>query len=227
MIHHYGITRQGAYHIKTGTVCQDYHCFKSLGERFAVAAVADGLGSELHSDIASAIAAEQSVEYCAREIKPESSGDEILKVIKDSFAFSLNAVNEKAKENGDEADQYDTTLALAVYREGMLFFGQSGDSGIVVLNADGTYESVTTQQRDENGCVFPLCFGEDMWAFGKHENVASVFLATDGMYETLFPYLRAFVTNLTALCGMPPFILPFINTDQMVSSMHSQDTVMN
>ena len=45
--------------------------------------------------------------------------------------------------------------------------------------------------------------------------------------ETLFPYLRAFVTNLTALCGMPPFILPFINTDQMVSSMHSQDTVMN
>ena len=45
------------------------------------------------------------------------------------------------------------------------------------------------QQKDENGCVFPLIFGENYWVFGKKEKVTSVFLATDGMYETLFPYL--------------------------------------
>ena len=45
--------------------------------------------------------------------------------------------------------------------------------------------------------------------------------------ETLFPYLRAFVSNLTALCGLPQFILPFIDTDQMVNSMQAQETVMN
>lgn len=39
------------------------------------------------------------------------------------------------------------------------------------------------------GRVFPLCF-EDSWVFGAYEKeVASVFLATDGMLETLFPVL--------------------------------------
>ncbi len=45
--------------------------------------------------------------------------------------------------------------------------------------------------------------------------------------ETLFPYLRAFVTNLTVSCGMPPFILPFVDTEQMVSSMHEQSDLPN
>ena len=39
------------------------------------------------------------------------------------------------------------------------------------------------------GRVFPLCF-EDSWVFGAYEKeVAAVFLATDGMLETLFPVL--------------------------------------
>lgn len=45
--------------------------------------------------------------------------------------------------------------------------------------------------------------------------------------ETLFPYLRAFVTNLTTSCAMPPFILPFIDIEQMVSSMRRQDEYLN
>ena len=45
--------------------------------------------------------------------------------------------------------------------------------------------------------------------------------------ETLFPYLRAFVSNLTALSALPPFILPLIDVEQMVSSMRSQDEMVN
>ena len=60
---------------------------------------------------------------------------------------------------------------------------------MVALTIDGLYEKVTEQQRDEDGNVFPLFF-EDKWVFGQFgKKVCSVFLATDGMLETLFPFL--------------------------------------
>ena len=45
--------------------------------------------------------------------------------------------------------------------------------------------------------------------------------------ETLFPYMRAFVTNLTVMCGLPPFILPLIDVDQMVSSVRDTSELPN
>lgn len=189
MIYSYGVTQQGACHVKNNIVCQDSHYFKIISKNYAIGAVADGLGSELYTDVASKIAAEKSVAYCIEKIKQNDNKESILKTISESFRYALNEINRTAKDNGHDVDQYDTTLALAVYIDGDLYYGNSGDSGIVVLNQDGTYESVTTQQKDENGCVYPLFFGEEKWDFGAKENVASVFLATDGMYETLFPYL--------------------------------------
>ena len=189
MIYTYAVTQQGNYHLKHDIVCQDANCVKILGEHFAIGAVADGLGSELYSDVASKIAAETSVTYCAEKICASDGDERILSVMKEAFRIALNKINETARNNGHSEDQYDTTLALAVYLNGKVFFGNSGDSGIVVLNRDGTYEAITTQQRDENGCVYPLFFGEEYWDFGIKEAVSSVFLATDGMYETLFPYL--------------------------------------
>jgi len=189
MIYSYGVTQKGAYHEQEGTVCQDAHNIAILEEDLAIGAVADGLGSETHSDIASKLAVEIAVAYCGKRIKENLSDDEIKVVIKNSFIEALDAINEKAQSDGNDSDQYDTTLALVVYKKGKIIYGNSGDSGIIVMNIDGTFEPVTTQQRDENGCVFPLFFGEEKWEFGVKENIASVLLATDGMYETFFPYL--------------------------------------
>ncbi len=100
-------------------------------------------------------------------------------------------IETEAAKNGHEPDQYDTTLSLAVLIGGRLHFGHSGDSGIVALCADGLYAKVTEQQRDDYCRVFPLAFREK-WVFGTFcKDVASVFLSTDGIYETLFPlYIR-------------------------------------
>ena len=189
MIYSYGVTQTGQYHIKNNTVCQDSHCIKIINEHFAIAAVADGLGSEKYSDIASKIAAEDSVKYCCENITEDDTETVILSVIKASFEIALNNIRKTAQNNQHDINEYDTTLALTVFINGNVYFGNSGDSGIVVLNSDGTYENLTEQQRDENGCVFPLYFGEDKWVFGSKNKVASVLLATDGIYETLFPYL--------------------------------------
>ena len=197
MVYAYGVTLQGTYHVNNDIVCQDAHSIIKVDDHVAVAAVADGLGSEDYSDVASRLAAEISTKYCAEHITADSSEREILDIIETAFHLALNSIDRTAGENGHDLDQYDTTLSLAVIRDGSLFYGQSGDSGIVALTTDGFYCKITEQQRDSHGCVYPLFF-KDKWVFEKHkEKVVSVFLATDGMLETLFPiYIRNEEVNI-------------------------------
>lgn len=201
MIYAYGITQRGAYHIKNGTVCQDAHKIIK-NPSVTIAAVADGLGSELYADIASRIAADVSTDYCAERVTAGSSEEDILAVIRTSFSLSQKKIEEKAAENGHDPDQYDTTLTLAVLIDGDLYYGQSGDSGIIAFTEDGMYNKVTEQQRDNEGRVFPLFFGEEKWVFARYgKKTASVLLATDGMLEIFFPvYIQHEKVNIyTAL----------------------------
>ena len=188
MIYSYGVTQQGHYHIKNNIVCQDAHSICKVSDDLCFAAVADGLGSELYTDVASKIASSSVTEYCKEHITIDSPEETILSEIKAAFDYALNSVLAEAKKNGHDENQYDTTLSLIVYIKDKIYFGQSGDSGIVALKKNGEYVAITEQQRDENGCVFPLCF-KDKWVFGKSDDVASVLLATDGMLETLFTSL--------------------------------------
>jgi len=192
MIFAYGITQQGTYHVKKDIVCQDAHHFMKCEDNMIVGAVADGLGSEQYSDIASKLAAQISVQYCADHIKPDTADESILEILCDSFLLAQKSIEVEAEKQGHEIDQYDTTLSLAVLKNGNLYYGHAGDSGIVAYAEDGRYQAVTEQQRDDMGRVFPLYFGIEKWVFGKFsKKVASVFLATDGILELLFPiYLR-------------------------------------
>lgn len=192
MIYAYGLCQQGAYHVKEGIICQDAYNIIKCGPRMVIGVVADGLGSEQYSDIAAKTAVSIAAKYCAEKISSKSLDEEILNAIHEAFTASQDAIEHIAAENGHDADQYDTTLSLALLFEGNLYYGHSGDSGIVALADDGMYYKVTEQQRDQDGRVFPLFFREEKWVFGKFEKkTVSAFLATDGMYELLFPvYLR-------------------------------------
>ncbi|MCL2460365.1 MAG: protein phosphatase 2C domain-containing protein [Euryarchaeota archaeon] len=187
MIHTYGITQKGAYHVKHNTPCQDAHKIVAHTDDIVIAAVADGLGSEEHSDIASQIAVEVSTAYLSEHITSSSTFEEICDVIESSFRLAQNKIEKEARYNEHGVEQYDTTLTLAVVIGETLYYGHSGDSGIIVLTDAGLYEQVTEQQRDEEERVFPL-FREDMWIFDRFEKkVACALLATDGLFETLIP----------------------------------------
>jgi len=189
VIYTYGITLNGTYHLKNDIVCQDAHAIEKCSDDMVIAAVADGLGSVAHSDIASRLAADISTNHCKHNIAKESNADNILGIIKASFSKSQRAIEKEAEAQGHSVDQYDTTLTLAILINDTLYYGHSGDSGIVALTTDGLYEKVTDQQRDDENRVFPLFF-EDKWVFGQFDKkVCSVFLATDGMLETFFPFL--------------------------------------
>lgn len=189
MIYTYGFTKIGHYHVDKSIVCQDFHLIKEVDKHFCVAAVADGLGSESHSDIASKIACETVVDFLFKNINRKTDKKHFLEIIKNGFCKSLTAINEYSKENDIEIDQMDTTLVAAVFMDGEVYFGNSGDSGLMILNKEGLYKRLSEKQIDDNGLVFPLCFGEEKWQFGSEKDVSSVLLATDGIFNSFFPYL--------------------------------------
>lgn len=185
----YKCNMAGPYHIESGLPCQDSFAVIQ-NETFSVLAVADGLGSELYSDVGAATAAQTAVEYCSERITEGMEFAEIKKVMNNALVSAYKAVLTRAAEDGNDSDEYDTTLCLAAYDGERLFFAQSGDSGLVALLENGEYYRVTTQQRDEEGRVFPLCWGPEKWEFGYVEAPVSAFmLMTDGVFEQICPKL--------------------------------------
>lgn len=187
MIYSYGISLPGTYHIKNNIVCQDFYEISKYNKNIAIAAVADGLGSAEYSDVGSKTAATIAVEHCGQNITEKTESAQILDVIRAAFIAAQKAVEKIANENEHAIEKYDTTLTLAVLIRDTLYYGHSGDSGMIALTTQGCYEQVTVQQRDSEGRVFPLFF-TDKWEFAQYgEKVSAVLLATDGMLETFFP----------------------------------------
>ena len=193
MLHVYGASVVGAWHVKASVPCQDAHAsWVSDDGALAAAVASDGLGSERFSDIGSKIASQAAVAYCRDHAVAGASPEEMLKVLRGAYQAASDAVCDKADEMEEPAGEFDETLVMALLDGDKLFWGQSGDSGLVAGMADGTYRLVTTQQRDEEGRVFPLCF-DDHWEFGVLEGVSTVLLCTDGLLDGVFapPILAA------------------------------------
>ena len=166
MILHFKANMAGPYHIEHGIVCQDSYAVREGKNGEIIAAVADGLGSELYSDVGSLVGVDRAVEYCAEKLTPDMSVDEIKKMISNSFVHAYAAILERAEEDKQDSDQYDTTMCLAVYDGERVVYGQSGDSGMIAVLESGEYVQLTQQQRDAEGCVYPLCSGPEFWRFG-------------------------------------------------------------
>lgn len=196
MLYTYSANIPGPSHIESGIPCQDSCAVENIAGELVIAAVADGLGSETRSDIGSRIAADTSVSYCSDHIGACGSDEDISAMMRQAYYSAYDAVLAKAASDSESADQYDSTLCLAIFNGDTLYWGNSGDSGMAIARKDGTYELVTTMQRDGEGRVFPLCF-EDHWEFGVMQDVATVLLCTDGILEDMIapPILKAHSDN--------------------------------
>lgn len=189
MIYSYGISIAGTSHDKKGIDCQDSNKISKLSV-CTIAAIADGVGSSKHSDIASSKAVEVAVDFCAEAVKKSTRDDDWAAIIKAAFREAQNEIEEIAKQENNPYTDYDTTLSLVIYNGEYITYGHCGDGGIIGLTMSGDYVRVTMPQKKEGIYVIPLRAGEDEWVFGHvQERVVSVLLATDGIYETFFPYL--------------------------------------
>ena len=184
----YKVNIPGPYHIKNGIPCQDAYCIRETPDGVIVAAVADGLGSETHSDKGAKIASSFVDTFCKQNYKPEMTEHEVISLLKRAYTKAYALVEKTAISEGNDVDQYDCTLCTVIYDGKTLYYGQSGDSGLIVGSNDGGYYKITEQQRDEDNNVYPLCFGPEYWEFGKVKgNVVSVMLMTDGVWEQACP----------------------------------------
>lgn len=184
MIHHYTYSKVGQYHIDAGSdICQDAANVIVIADDVVIAAVADGVGSEEHSEYASQAAVKACCEYCRdhyRELEP-------LALLNNSFYAALFAVQDTSHEKNVSMDQLHCTLCAALYTKECVYTGNVGDSGAIGLGNDGNYVLLTKPQNDEEGRVMPLT-DEHSWTFEKHEgNFSGILVATDGFYNYLFP----------------------------------------
>lgn len=214
MIKAFNITQQGERHIQKEVVCQDYSGLErvhleKVDEDIIVAAVADGVGSCKFSQFGS----KKAVESCLKCIKfnmnnlNELSDDKILNIIQHGFHFSLSEISKLAEKEEIPFLEYDTSLCVAVYVKNTVYYGQAGDSGIVVLYNDGQYEMITKRHKgEEANSLYPLR-DKIEWEFGKSsKEVASLVLMTDGVLDfcvdsdamnnrVFFPFLEDALTE--------------------------------
>lgn len=187
----YGMSIVGTSHVGKNTPCQDSHRYELLANGWMAVAVADGVGSAKHSEVASKIACDVFIETCKTCITQETQTSDLKDIIKKAYTAADQQIKEYVYKIDDIITDYDTTLSTVIYDGKHIVYGHSGDGGIVVLTTSGDYIKVTQPQKANDGiCVVPLRAGEAHWEFGECEaEVASVLLATDGVYDNFMPYL--------------------------------------
>lgn len=203
-----GVTKRGVAHRCYGTRCQDAHMIRRVkqvaiwkdggkrdrllpGKEYVVAAVADGLGSEAHSDIGAHAAVNTAVSTMCELIGTWcATGDSALAIsmprfLEQAMIKANNAVVKKAASMELPASEFDATLAIAVYDGEQLFYGSAGDSG-VIAKTDAGFELVTHPTRGEGeATTFPL-YCREKWEIGACD-ARGFLLATDGVLELLVP----------------------------------------
>ncbi len=187
----YGMSIVGSSHIEKNVPCQDSHRYELLSNGWLAIAVADGVGSAKHSEIASKMACDVFIETCKTCITQETEPTELKSIIQKAYISADRKIKDYVCTINDNITDYDTTLSTVIYDGTHIVYGHSGDGGIVILTTSGDYVKVTKPQKANDGiCVIPLRAGETHWEFGECEaDVASVLLATDGVYDNFMPYL--------------------------------------
>ena len=191
MIISYGMSIVGTSHVCKNTPCQDSHRYETLDNGWLVAAVADGVGSAKHSEVASKMACDVFVETCKSLITKDTAITDTKLILAEAYRTADAKIKDYVYGIEDLITDYDTTLSTVIYDGKHLVYGHSGDGGIVALTYEGDYIKVTEPQKADDGiCVIPLRAGETHWEFGECDaDIASVLLATDGVYDNFMPYL--------------------------------------
>ena len=191
MIFEYGFSVVGKSHIKKGAGCQDSHCIRKLENGWVIAAVADGVGSAKNSHIGSKIAAQTVVEFCDECMPWDYNLISIKSMMRTAYNFAYKLILREAQKSGEPIESYDTTLTMVIYDGQRIIYGHSGDGAIIALTTFGDYVEITRPQKGADGVsVIPLRSGYTQWVIDSYdEDLAAVILVTDGMLETICPYL--------------------------------------
>ena len=176
---------RGKAHIHQGMPLQDCHAIRTLPNGWSLAVVCDGVGSKPHSDEGSRIAANSFANFMTDFWGSYLDADSVLNLMKSAALYATGEMRCASERSGFPINDYSTTLHAAVYANGLVYWFHSGDGGIIALLEDGTYQLLTTPQK-EGEYVIPLLEGPSQWETGKTEiRAQSILLCTDGIYNKI------------------------------------------
>jgi hypothetical protein len=191
MIINYGFSLVGKSHVTRNVCCQDSHKIKKMENGWYIAAIADGVGSAKNSHIGSKIAVDTVVSFCNEFMPWDYSVIGIKSMLRTAYNYAFKQILRESKKSGEPIESYDTTLTVAIYDGHRIIYGHSGDGAIIGLTIYGNYVQITKPQKGADlVSVLPLRSGYTEWSIDTYdEDLAAVMLMTDGMLETLCPYL--------------------------------------
>ena len=189
MLTHFSISQQGETHIESQKECQDRSGSVSVrnkagGMQVVVAAAADGVGSCLKGGQGADIAVKCVTRKLARAVENclELTDGVVYELLRQTFETACDVTEQVAVREDLPLTEYDTTLCAAVYDGTNLWYGQIGDSGIVAVYTDGTYEMCTPQQKGECANELIPLRVRQKWCFGRAcKPVAAFAIMTDGV----------------------------------------------
>ena len=178
---------RGKSHEALNLPLQDACAARALPNGWVVAAVADGVGSEPRADEGAFIAAHAVVDFCAAFFGYSLDDNSLIDLLKAAFQHAAGEISRRASEESVDVREFSTTLHAAIYNGRAVYYGHSGDGGLLVLYHNGKYATLTQPQKGDDGeAVIPLLAGPKHWQFGRsQEPVFSALLCTDGVYDKI------------------------------------------
>ena len=182
-----GASVQGTSHIKISLPCQDSHAYKVVNDSALVAAVSDGLGSAVYSQVGAQLAAASAVAYIEQELAKAIPSDEAswIQLVRDCFLSACAQLEAEAQKNQDALRDYSTTLIVAILMADWLVTGHIGDGAVVVLLEDTGLGLISAPQNEEYvNVTFPLTMPdmENVAEFKACQaKVKALALMSDGM----------------------------------------------
>ncbi|MBS3908966.1 MAG: protein phosphatase 2C domain-containing protein [Actinobacteria bacterium] len=152
----FGASVVGPLHVRLNMPCQDSFAFKTIDEDFAVAAVADGLGSASKADIGADLAVRSAIMNAEKAIQTAPEGVDIATLARDAVTAARRALENKAKTEGYSLRDLACTLLVVVTLRDSVAAVHIGDGALVADSDNGLQLIAGPGESEYTNEVTPL-----------------------------------------------------------------------
>lgn len=152
----FGASVIGPLHVQLAMPCQDSLAFKTIDEDFAVAAIADGLGSASKADLGADLAVKIAVESVERAIKAAPESVDIENLAKDAAIAARRALEKRAETEQCSLRDLACTLLVAITLKDAVAAAHIGDGALVIDTDSGLHLSSGPGESEYANEVTPL-----------------------------------------------------------------------
>lgn len=177
----------GKSHQKKRMPCQDAYAIGYGDNGLVVLAIADGVSSSPHSELAAQTAVSAVIEFW-KDFHTYFAVEEVIcTALQACMNYALRKVDDINIEK-TEPFAYETTLSIVLIQAGKsIHYINAGDSSIYILTDREEVMLLDQQMRHDDGSVYALSSGPSHWVTGNMPStgIKAVLLVTDGVSDAI------------------------------------------